>query len=83
MDLDDDDTTVPNKGWVKSRIAAGGGGPTNKYDDNFYSRSGASGTTLNQGDVMFMNDQLVSVTDPHEIAAIAFSPFDFDWDKCA
>lgn len=83
MELDDDDTTVPNKGWVKSRIAAGGGGPTDKYDDNFYSRSGVSGATLNQGDVMFMNDQLVSTTDPHEIAAIAFSPFDFDWDKCA
>ena len=83
MELDDDDTTVPNKGWVKSRIAAGGGGPTSKYDSNFYTRSGASGTTLNQGDVMFMNSQLVAVTDPHEIAAIAFCPFDFEWDECA
>ena len=83
MELDDDDTTVPNKGWVKSRIAAGGGGgPTTKYDGNKYCRQGISGNTLNQGDVMFFNDELVSTTDPNEIAAIAFCPFDFDWDKC-
>ena len=69
--------------FVRDEISASNGGPTSKYDSNFFSRSGVSGTTLNQGDVMFMNDQLVSTTDPHEIGAIAFCPFDFDWDKCA
>ena len=57
MELDDDDTTVPNKGWVKSQqsAAGGGGGPTTKYDGNKYCRQGISGNTLNQGDVMFFN----------------------------
>ena len=32
---------------------------------------------------MFFNDQLATTTDPHEIASIAYCPFDFDWDKCA
>ena len=80
-------TDAANKRWVESKIedipSGGGGGPTSKYDSNFYTRSGVSGATLNQGDVMYMNDQLVSTTDPHEIAAIAYCPFDFDWDECA
>ena len=85
-----DNSLVPTLGYVKHQIDAlqdsvggsQGGGPTTKYDETIC-RQGLSGNTLNQGDVMFFNDQLVSTTDPNEITAIAFCPFDFDWDKCA
>ena len=84
-----DNSIVATLGYVKHQVAnsvgdgSGGGGPTSKYDSNFYCRSGVSGNTLNQGDVMFFNDQLVTTTKPAEIAAIAFCPFDFEWDECA
>ena len=40
-------------------------------------------TTLDNGDVMFLNDQLVSEPTPSKIAALALPLGEFDWDKCA
>ena len=62
---------------------SGGGGPTTKYDGNRYCKIGLSTTTLSNGEVMFLNDQLVSEPTPSKIAAIALPIAEFDWDKCA
>ena len=62
---------------------SGGGGPTTKYDGNRYCKIGLSTTTLSSGDVMFLNDQLVSEPTPSKIAALALPLGEFDWDKCA
>ena len=81
-------TDAANKKFVEEQIAAipdpvGGGGPTKKYDGNRFCKSGVSGATLDNGDVMFFNDQLASTTDPAEVYSIALPIDEFDWDKCA
>ena len=70
-------------GYVDTKVAEASGGPTTKYDGNRYCKIGLSTTTLETGDVMFLNDQLVSEATPSKIAAIALPIDEFDWDKCA
>ena len=70
-------TDAANRRFVEEQIAAipdpvGGGGPTKKYDGNRFCKSGVSGATLDNGDVMFFNDQLASTTDPAKVAALRF-----------
>ena len=84
-------TDVANKKYVDAQIAAipepdiptVSNGPTTKYDGNRYCKIGLSTTTLDNGDVMFLNDQLVSEPTPNKIAAIALPIAEFDWDSCA
>ena len=68
---------------IKEVKELAGGGPTTKYDGNRYCKIGLSTTTLESGDVMFLNDQLVSEPTPSKIAALALPLGEFDWDKCA
>ena len=68
---------------IKEVKELAGGGPTTKYDGNRYCKIGLSTTTLSSGDVMFLNDQLVSEPTPSKIAALALPIAEFDWDKCA
>ena len=50
--------TITEVKEIAAEIA--GGGPTTKHDGNRYCKIGLSTTTLDNGDVMFLNDQLVS-----------------------
>ena len=76
-------THAATMGYVDTKVAEASGGPTTKYDGNRYCKIGLSTTTLDSGDVMFLNDQLVSEATPSKIAAIALPINEFDWDKCA
>ena len=85
MSLDDDPTTVPNKGWVKEQIEAipepegSGGSFIDKYDGNRFVRGGDVATDLNNGDVLFLNASYKSTDDPTEIAYISLPKDEFDW----
>ena len=68
MELDDDDTTVPNKGWVKSRLPKFSDA---QYGSNFLCKYGISTTPLEQGQVMFLGAQLNSITQPSSLRCIA------------
>lgn len=79
MELDDDDTTVPNKGWVKSRLPKF---TDAEYGSNFLCKYGISTTPVNSGEVMFLGAQLNSITQPSSLRCIAFSESGFNWDAC-
>ena len=76
--LDDQIAAIP-----KPEIPEVSNGPTTEYDGNRYCKNGVSTTVLETGDVMFLNDQLVSEQTPSKIVAIALPIDEFDWDKCA
>ena len=85
MALDDDPTTVPNKGWVKEQIEAipepevSGGSFISEYDGNRFVRSGNMSTDLNSGDVLFMTAEYKQTENPDEIAYISLPKDEFDW----
>ena len=87
LNLDSDDRTVVNKGWVKAQIAAipapeGGGGIgfTEKYNGNRFYKRGTDTTALSEGEVMFLQNgtpatQLAGVTH------VALPEEGIDWTK--
>ena len=81
MSLDDDPTTVPNKGWVHEQIEAApsGGSFVSEYDGNRFVRSGNMSTDLDSGDVLFMDAEYKQTTNPGEIVYISLPKDEFDW----
>ena len=90
MSLDDDPTTVPNKGWVKEQIAAipepevpeGGGGVgfTEKYNGNRFYKAGLSTDGLSEGEVMFLQGG-VTTTMLAAVTHVALPEAGIDWTK--
>ena len=76
---------LPTKSLLRNKSAipdpAGGGGPQ-KYDGNRFPKSGVSESTLDNGDVMFFNDQLASTTNPAEVYSIALPIDEFVLGVC-
>ena len=139
MELDEDDSTVPNKGWIgnhyigldgnnsveeswkirsdnntkthmmvrdgqtflykvasptaddqpvtrgyaneKYQLKSEGGsnGPTRKYDGNRFCVAGTASTRLNEGEVVFLTDQLASTAVPSQVTHIGLPIEEFDW----
>ena len=79
MDLDSDDSTVPNKGWVNKQIPKF---TDAQYGSNRLCKYGISTTPLEDGEVMFLGKELNSVTAPNSVRAVAFSLNDFNWNAC-
>lgn len=77
------------KGYVDEQIAAipepevSGGSFQDKYDGNRECIANATSvTTLSSGQVMFLNNQLVSTTQPALVEAIGLPLDDFNWASC-
>jgi hypothetical protein len=74
------------KGYVDGEIAkvgGGGGSFQDKYDGNRECiANGMSTTTLSSGQVMYLNNQLVSTTQPALVEAIGLPLDDFNWASC-
>ena len=71
------------KGYVDSKIGGGGGSFQDKYDGNRECIANASSvTTLSSGQVMFLNNQLVSTTQPALVEVIGLPLDEFNWASC-
>ena len=77
------DEWAATKGYVDSKIGGGGGSFQDKYDGNRECVANATSvTTLSSGQVMFLNNQLVSTTQPALVEAIGLPLDEFNWASC-
>ena len=78
------DGHAATKGYVDTKLAEGGGGSfQTKYDGNRLCVGNAlSTTTLSNGEVMYLNDQLTSTTNPADVVAIGLPLNEINWESC-
>ena len=72
------------RGYVDNAVFSGGGGSfQTKYDGNRECiANGVSTSTLDRGQVMFLNQALVSTTNPSLVECIGLPLEDFNWASC-
>lgn len=75
---------VATQEYVAEQLASAGGGSfQTKYDGNRECIANALSTSvLSDGQVMFLNNQLVGITQPALVECIGLPLQDFDWDTC-
>ena len=72
------------RGYVDNAVASSGG-PSfqTKYDGNrFNIANGLSTTPLENGQVMFLNAQMVATVNPDDVRFIGLPEDEFNWDSC-
>ena len=52
------------------------------YDGNRFCVQGSASTFVEDGQVLFLNDQMVSTTNPSEVVYLSLPPNEIDWNTC-